>query len=575
MGDAQRRQDIFTQALATPPGERSVFLDSVCGEDAELRKDIERQLSTSLGSSATPQTPGKSPSAPQAKTIKIPPRLKQALKNTYVIQERIGGGGMGEIYLATHKTLGGKWAIKVLADEFAKKPIVVERFVNEAKIEANLQHPNVVKVFHIGHSGGFHYLVMSYVDGEDLTERIAKGGALPESEVVSIALQICKALECAHDHNITHRDLKPSNVRIDNYGTVIVLDFGIARARDVAMGSLTSQGERLGTPLYMSPEQIRGAGADARSDLYSLGVLMYEMLGGHNPFDADLAHAVYARQLNYTPPALVDIRPSVSPILSGIVMRLLEKDAEKRFQTAREVGARLRPLREKTEITGATQMSAATSVESAEVRDRLNHVVRKVAETQISRPLSAEETRVLELADGQRTVAQILALSELEPEHLFNTLDGLKNEKAIETIVKPAAEGDHPAWRDYLEHALSFIPLKYRWYALWALAVLVVIAGAFPFYSTLTAVPPILTQIRFDASPYASVSIKDRRGKEVYKKGETPFLVSLEAGPYSIEFTHDRETKTQKLMVETGKSVQVRENFWQKADIDQLLSILK
>jgi serine/threonine protein kinase len=573
MGDAQRRQDIFTQALATPPGERSVFLDSVCGEDAELRKDIERQLSTSLGSSATPKTPGKSPSAPQAKTIKIPPRLKQALKNTYVIQERIGGGGMGEIYLATHKTLGGKWAIKVLADEFAKKPIVVERFVNEAKIEANLQHPNVVKVFHIGHSGGFHYLVMSYVDGEDLTERIAKGGALPESQVVSIALQICKALECAHDHNITHRDLKPSNVRIDNYGTVIVLDFGIARARDVAMGSLTSQGERLGTPLYMSPEQIRGAGADARSDLYSLGVLMYEMLGGHNPFNADLAHAVYARQLNYTPPALVDIRPSVSPILSGIVMRLLEKDAEKRFQTAREVGARLRPLREKTEITGATQMSTATSVESAEVRDRLNHVVRKVAETQISRPLSAEETRVLELADGQRTVAQILALSELEPEHLFNTLDGLKNEKAIETIVKPAAEGDHPAWRDYLEHALSFIPLKYGWYALWALVVLVVVAGAFLF--NLTPVPPIRTQIRFDASPYASVSIKDRRGKEVYKKGETPFLVSLEAGPYSIEFTHDSETKTQKLMVETGKSVQVRENFWQKADIDQLLSILK
>ena len=260
--------------------------------------------------------------------------LKEALRGIYRIQKRIGEGGMGDLYLATHEELGGKWAVKVLGRDLVEDLEVVERFVTEARIRAELQHPNIVKVFHIGRAGRFRYLVMNYVEGEDLTARIERSSPMPESEIVSIAAQICRALECAHDHQVVHRDLKPSNIRIDNYGTVLVLDFGIARARAIALKTKTAVGERLGTPLYMSPEQVRGNTADARSDLYSLGILMYEMATGSNPFDAESPHAVYLKQLNDVLPPVSQVNSVFSGKFSRTLERLLEKDPKKRFQSA-------------------------------------------------------------------------------------------------------------------------------------------------------------------------------------------------------------------------------------------------
>jgi serine/threonine protein kinase len=575
MGDPLRRQEIFTQALATPPTERSSFLDSACGGDDSLRREVEHLISTNPQQSATQRSSGKSPTTvTRTKPTRIPSRLKQALKNTYVIQERIGGGGMGDLYLATHKTLGGKWAIKVLAEDFAQNPKVVERFVNEAKIEANLQHPNIIKVFHIGHSGAFHYLVMNYVDGEDLASRIAGRGALPESEAVSIAIQICKALECAHDHNITHRDLKPSNIRIDKYGTIIVLDFGIARARDVAMSGITIQGERLGTPLYMSPEQTMGASADARSDLYSLGILMYEMVSGSNPFEADTAHAVYARQLNYMPPAVHEVCPAVSLAFSDIVARLIRKDPEQRYQTAREVNMCLRPLRDISEIKPAIQTFPSAFASSQDVADRLHHVVLRVPETVISRELSATESKVLELTDGRRTIGQILALSEFEPERLFTALDGLKNERAIATVAQPEPGSIPPAITEATARIRAFFPVTYRKYALWAAGIVLgaILAGF--LYYRLAATPASLAAIQFDASPFAAVSIKDESGQEIYK-ADTPFQYALKPGKYAVEFRNGNKTDRQVLTVESGKSKLVRGNFWTTQDTERLLNLFR
>jgi serine/threonine protein kinase len=574
MGSPLRRQEIFTQALATPPSKRPAFLDSVCGADQELRREVEHLLSTSQGGSATQQSSGKSPSSPRSKTVKIPSRLKQALSGTYVIQERIGGGGMGDLYLASHKTLGGKWAIKVLAEDFAQNPKVVERFVNEAKIEANLQHPNIIKVFHIGHSGTFHYLVMNYVEGEDLTERITRNGALPESEGVAIAVQICRALECAHDHNITHRDLKPSNIRIDGYGTVVVLDFGIARARDVAMTSLTNQGERLGTPLYMSPEQTRGAQADTRSDLYSLGVLLYEMFSGINPFEADSAHAVYARQLNFNPPPLSEAAPGISQDLSDIVMKLLEKDPGQRFQTVREVSARLRPLREITEVKGPIRTFPAYLPETMATADRMKHVVLRIPETQISRELSADESRVLELTDGNRTIAEILELSQLDPERLFTTLDGLKGERAIETAARPETEMHLPLAPDFFDRFLPFVPARYRKVGLWAAVGVLVAVVAILTYGRFSAPPAAATSIGFDASPFATVTVKTQKGRAVYS-AVTPFHYPLAPGTYAIEFRYKDKTSQKNLTVEPGKPTAVRESFWSDKDMERLMNYFR
>jgi serine/threonine protein kinase len=577
MGSYQRRQEILTQALATPPAERGAFLDTACGADAELRRDVERLLSDQAEESPTRQSSAKASSPTLTKTSRVRSRLKQALRHNYIIQERIGGGGMGDLYLATHKTLGGKWAIKVLAEDLAKDPRVVERFKNEAKIEANLQHPNIVKVFNIGQSGGYHYFVMSYVEGEDLAERIGRCGPLPQPEAVSISLQICRALECAHDHNIFHRDLKPSNVRIDRYGTVFVLDFGIARARDVAM-STTSEGERLGTPLYMSPEQIKGASVDARSDLYSLGVLMYEMLTGVNPFQANTAHAVYAKHLYQPLQHPADINPRISPVLSEILLRLLEKDPEKRFQSAHELSSRLRPLRETTEVTPSGKMRAVAAPDMQIADDRLNHVVVRVQATVISRDLSPEEKKLLELTDGKRTIAEMLAQSQLDKDRFFIALESLKGDAAIQTLAEPPKETPVSTPQRRIQQVLEYIPGNLRWLlAAVPLAILLIGAGSWYLLHRQPSAASEVTSVQIDASPYSDVTIKDSQGR-VVRKDTTPLLISLPPGHYSVEFYYEGaglpRPLARPLQVEKGKPVLIRENFWKDDEDKKIESVL-
>jgi len=572
MSDAQKRWEIYTKALATPPPLRNEFLGTACGGDDALRKEVDNLLSIHGQGSPPPKSLAKSSPCGRARTVRIKGRLKQALRQSYLIQERIGGGGMGDLYLATHKTLGGKWAIKVLAEDLAQDPKVVERFVNEAKIEANLQHPNIAKVFHIGHSGGYHYFVMNYVEGEDLAERIARSGVLPEPEAVSIAFQICKALECAHDHNIVHRDLKPSNVRIDRYGTVVVIDFGIARARDVAMIGLTSQGERLGTPLYMSPEQVKGATIDAKSDLYSLGVLMYEMLSGNNPFQADSPHAVYAKHLGFTPPPLSEACSGVSPAISEIVQRLLEKDPEKRFHSARELGMSLRPLREGTEISPPARTYATVAGKSRDPSDRLNHVVRRVPETIVPRELSAEEKQVLELTDGKRTIGEILALSRLDNERFLTALESLKRESAVETLAMRESVAMAPAASSSIGFLSSKIPRRFVALALWALAILAVGVSSLVLVVRFFSIPSHHSPVQFTASPYAEVWIKDENGKPINEEALiTPFQLELSPGTYNVEFRHKGSSQILNLVVQQNKQNSVHWTFWKREDTERLL----
>ena len=259
--------------------------------------------------------------------------LEQLIGEKYDVLRWIGGGGMADVFLARHRTHGGLFAVKVLAEHLAGDPRIVARFLEEARTAATLSgHPNIVAVFDVGEGAGVNYLIMPYIEGEDLSHYLERRGPMTESEALLVVCQVASALVWASERGIVHRDLKPSNIRIDRGGRVQVLDFGIAKAADAPTG-LTTVGETPGTPYYMSPEQIRGIPCDTRSDLYSLGIVLFEMLSGQKPFTGDSVRAIEFGHLEKLPAMLSTMLP-VSPEVDQVVNRLLEKDPARRFQSA-------------------------------------------------------------------------------------------------------------------------------------------------------------------------------------------------------------------------------------------------
>ncbi|MDQ6707502.1 MAG: bifunctional serine/threonine-protein kinase/formylglycine-generating enzyme family protein, partial [Acidobacteriota bacterium] len=260
--------------------------------------------------------------------------LAELIGDKYEVLQWIGGGGMADVYLARHRLHGGLFAVKVLLESLAKEPRIVARFLQEARTAASLSgHPNIVPIFDVGEGGGLHYIVMQYVEGEDLGRYLEREGRLTPRDALVIVSQVADALVWAASKGIVHRDLKPSNIRLDLYGRAIVLDFGIAKAADEP-SALTGEGETLGTPYYMCPEQIRGERCDQRSDLYSLGAIFFELLTGSHPFEGDSYRAVYNGHLNVPAPSPCDKDSSIDRKCCGIVDKLLEKEPVKRYQTA-------------------------------------------------------------------------------------------------------------------------------------------------------------------------------------------------------------------------------------------------
>lgn len=264
-------------------------------------------------------------------------RLNEILGNKYQILCRIGGGGMAQVYLARHRLHGGLFAVKVLAEHLAQDPIIVSRFEQEARTAASLaSHPNIVPIFDIGEGDGLHYLVMQFIAGEDLASFLRREGRLTPADAANVVAQATEALSCAEARRIVHRDLKLANMLLDESGRVKLLDFGISRITDIADG-LTRPGESLGTPYYMSPEQIRGEGCDIRSDLYSLGVVFFELLSGQRPFENESATAIQIAHLSMPPPSLLALDPSLPPACDAIVQKLLAKRREERYQSTAEL----------------------------------------------------------------------------------------------------------------------------------------------------------------------------------------------------------------------------------------------
>ncbi len=284
----------------------------------------------------------------------------------YEIVGLLGAGGMGEVYRARDTRLGRDVAIKVLPGEFAADPERLRRFEQEARAVAALDHPNILAIHDVGTHDGVPYLVTELLEGESLRERLARG-ALPVRRAVEVASQIAQGLAAAHEKGIVHRDLKPGNVFIGKDGHVKILDFGLAKlapprtaeeqARATTVMEATDAGIVLGTVAYMSPEQVLGKPVDARSDLFSLGVVLYEMLSGRKPFQKDSAPETMAAILNEEPPDLVEIGKSIPPGLARIVRHCLEKEPSGRFQSARDVTFDLESLSQTT-TTGTAPIRA-------------------------------------------------------------------------------------------------------------------------------------------------------------------------------------------------------------------------
>src|SRR5574341_1062935 len=298
----------------------------------------------------------------------------------YEITGAVGAGGMGEVYRARDTRLGRDVAIKVLPEAFAKDAILKERFEREAKTISSLNHPNICTLYDVGHQDGTDFLVMELLEGESLAQRLGKG-ALPVAETLRIGMEMSDALERAHRQGIVHRDLKPGNIVLTKAGAKL-LDFGLAKpqvlttASGTALSGLATQahptspvpreGTVIGTFQYMSPEQVEGREADARSDIFALGAVLYEMATGKRAFEGKSQISIASAILEKEPEPISRVQPMTPPALEHVVKTCLAKDPEERFQTAHDVKIQLRWISE-----SGSQISAAPVVRRKRSRERL------------------------------------------------------------------------------------------------------------------------------------------------------------------------------------------------------------
>jgi len=267
--------------------------------------------------------------------------LQEALAGHYALERELGRGGMAVVYLARDVRLDRPVAIKLLPPELAAHEKLRDRFMREARTAARLSHPHIVPIHAVDEVRGFVFYVMSYIDGETLAERVANRGPLPPRETSRVLQEVASALAAAHAHGVVHRDVKPGNILLERAtGRAMVTDFGIARAAD---GAETAVGELLGTPEYMSPEQAAGEAVDARSDVYSLGVVAYYVVSGQLPFTAPTIQAVLAKQLTQVPPPVASLTPGLPRSLANAIDTCLIKDPSRRFQSAQAFADALAP----------------------------------------------------------------------------------------------------------------------------------------------------------------------------------------------------------------------------------------
>ena len=294
----------------------------------------------------------------------------------YVIERKLGSGGMADVYLAEDQELGRRVALKLLDDRHASDEQFVERFRREAQSAAGLNHPSIVSIFDRGYAEGTYYIAMEYLDGRTLKELLVKNGPTPVPIAIDYARQILGALAFAHRNGIVHRDIKPHNIIVGRDGRLKVTDFGIARS---GASQMTEAGSIVGTAQYLSPEQARGAPVDQRSDLYSLGIVLYEMLTGKVPFTGDTPVEIAMKHLSQVPEPPSKLRPQVPHDLDAVVMRAIAKDPDQRYGSAEEMEADLARVARGVAVSPQTEEAMTQVLSGAGI---------STAATMVTRPRS-------------------------------------------------------------------------------------------------------------------------------------------------------------------------------------------
>src|SRR5689334_9336595 len=370
----QRVKEIFEGALARHGAERESFLEHACDGNADVREEVDSLLRSYEVAGSFMEAPAVAHAADDlAAEQKLTPG--QRVKH-YQIVNLVGEGGMGEVYLATDTTLGRRVALKVLPVFVSKDPERLRRFTQEARSASRLSHPNVCVVHEVGETEeGRPFIAMEYVEGMTLRQRI-RSQALKLGDVLDIAIQIADALTAAHDAGIVHRDIKPENIVIRPEGYVKILDFGLAKlterhksATTTTMPTLlfhSTPGVVIGTAAYMSPEQARGVAVDERTDIWGLGVVLYEMASGRAPFTGETPTDVVVAIVERDQPPISEHVEGAPPELERIVKKALRKDRNERYQIVKEMAIDLRSLRRELDTNSMLERSIAPSSGSSE-----------------------------------------------------------------------------------------------------------------------------------------------------------------------------------------------------------------
>ena len=345
LDDWPRVKAVFEQALPLAEPDRAVFLTAACGSDALLRQRVNALLASHAASPSFLE-------ANASAVLELRPRredLSGQTLGTYRLLARIGAGAMGEVYAAQDDKLNRRVAVKLIAKDLASDVDRLQRFRLEAHAASSLNHPNIVVVHDFGELDGRPFIVTELVEGVTLRERL-KEGPLPVSEAIEIALQMTSALAAAHAQHLVHRDIKPENVMLRPDGYVKVVDFGLAKLGGTTATGLTETGQTAGTPAYMSPEQARAEPLDARTDVFSVGAVLYELATGRRAFAGESPAVIFAKILGHTPPAPTLIHPQVPPELDRVITKALEKERELRYQSVADMRADLLRLRRESDV---------------------------------------------------------------------------------------------------------------------------------------------------------------------------------------------------------------------------------
>jgi serine/threonine protein kinase len=346
----QKARDVLHEAMEMDEGDRSAFLDSQCASDPSLRVELNELLAAEdeLGFSFL-EKPAIAHGASATDSTVLAAGTKLG---PYVVQSLIGAGGMGEVYRARDTRLDRNVALKILPASSASDTLRRQRLQREARVISALQHPHICTLYDVGQQDGIDFLVMELLEGETLASRLTRG-RLTLDEVLTYGIEIADALDAAQRRGIIHRDLKPGNIFLTSHGECKVLDFGLAKLDDDSPDAatvaqpdvLTSPGVAIGTVAYMSPEQARGEPLDARTDIFSLGAVLYEMTTGKSPFMGRTSAVTFKAILDSTPPPPSQVNKAIPPKLDEVIGKSLEKDRELRYQSAAELRADLKRIK--------------------------------------------------------------------------------------------------------------------------------------------------------------------------------------------------------------------------------------